>query len=167
VQVCGEFRGAGAQGDEADAAGVQFGELGLGGDFGVEDEQPGVASGDGAPVVGEGEYLVGLGGLGQVGVGVEQGVGVGVLGEESQHAAGALGTPWHVVLFQRGVVAPVHHGVEVEVDFVAGGQSGGQGRRVECGQERPLFGVLQPVGSLPGENLRDQADFLGCNLSHV
>jgi hypothetical protein len=29
MQACGEFLGAGAQGDEADAAGVEFGELGL------------------------------------------------------------------------------------------------------------------------------------------
>jgi hypothetical protein len=33
-------------------------------------------------VVGEGEHLACLGGLGQVGVGVEQGVGGGVFGED-------------------------------------------------------------------------------------
>jgi hypothetical protein len=43
------------------------------------------------PVLGEGEDFLVLGAFGEVGVGVEQGVGVGVLGEEGQHAAGALG----------------------------------------------------------------------------
>jgi len=35
-------------------------------------------------VVGEGDDLVVLGGFGQIGVGVEQGVAVGVFGEERQ-----------------------------------------------------------------------------------
>lgn len=47
-------------------------------------------SGDALPVVDERHHFLGLGGLGQVGVGVEQGVAVGVFGEEGQHAAGAL-----------------------------------------------------------------------------
>src|SRR5680860_1158987 len=51
-----------------------------------------VVAGHGLPVVGEGEDLVVLGGLEQVGVGVEQGVAVGVFGEERQDAAGALGS---------------------------------------------------------------------------
>ncbi|MDT2004081.1 hypothetical protein FXW78_03575 [Rhodococcus opacus] len=79
-----------AQGDEADAALGQFAELGLGGDLGVHDEQGGVGAGDGFPVLGEAPNLVVLGGFDEVGVGVEQGVGVGVFGEEGQHAAGAL-----------------------------------------------------------------------------
>src|SRR6188474_773299 len=48
-----------------------------------------VLAGDGLPVVGEGHHLPCLVGLREVGVGVEQGVAVGVLGEEGQHAAGA------------------------------------------------------------------------------
>jgi hypothetical protein len=74
----------------ADAAGVEFGELGLGGDLGIEDQQLWVCSGGVAPVVGEGEDFPVLAGFGQVGVGVEQGVGGRVLGEKGQHAAGAL-----------------------------------------------------------------------------
>ena len=42
-------------------------------------------------VVGEGHHLPCLVGLREVGLGVEQGVAVGVLGEEGQHTAGALG----------------------------------------------------------------------------
>src|SRR5207247_2127441 len=108
VEGGGEFGGSGAPGEEADAAVVEFGQLGLGGDFGVEDQQPRVTPGGRVPVVGEGEHLACLGGLGQVGVGIQQGVGVGVFCEEGEHAAGALGTPWYVVFFQRRVLAPVH-----------------------------------------------------------
>ena len=57
---------AGPQGDERDAAVGQFAQLRLGGHLGVEDQQCRVGSGDGAPVVGEGEYLVVLGGFGQI-----------------------------------------------------------------------------------------------------
>jgi len=56
----------------------------LGGDLAVEDQQFRVVAGHGVPVVGEGDDLVVLGGFGQIGVGVEQGVAVGVFGEERQ-----------------------------------------------------------------------------------
>ena len=76
------------------------------------------------PVVGEGEDLAGLLGLGDFGVGVDHfGAGV-VLGEEGQHRPGALGAARHVVFLQHGVVAVVADGVEVEVEsFSAAGHS--------------------------------------------
>src|SRR5674536_395156 len=43
--------GAGPQGDEGDAAGVELAELGLGGDFAVHDEQLRVVAGHGVPAV--------------------------------------------------------------------------------------------------------------------
>ena len=52
----------------------------------------GTGAGQGLPVLGEDEDLVRLGGLGQVGVGVDQGVAGAVLREERQHRSGALGT---------------------------------------------------------------------------
>src|SRR5439155_20070022 len=79
-------------------------------------------------------------------VGRQQRVSAGVLGEEGQHRAGALGAAGHVVLLQDRVVAPVHDRVEVQVECFAGGQPRGQGGLVEGGQERGLLGVLQPVG---------------------
>ena len=73
--------------------------------MGVEDEQPGVFAGGVAPVVGEGEDLAGLLGLGDLGVGVDHlGAGV-VLGEEGEHGAGALGAARHVV-FSSAVCSP-------------------------------------------------------------
>ena len=146
MQRGGEFGGAGPQGDEPDAAVGELGELVLGGDLAVEDQQLRVVPGHGVPVVGEGEDFVVLGGLGQVRVGVEQSVAVGVLGEERQNASGALGSAWYVVLFQRRVVPPVHDGVEVQVDRVAGGQPGLEAGLVQSGQERGLLGVFEPVG---------------------
>ena len=68
------------------------------------------------PVVGEGEDLTGLLGLGDLGVGVDHlGAGV-VLGEEGEHGAGALGAARHVVFLQHGVGAVVTDGVEIEVE---------------------------------------------------
>ena len=133
---------AGAQGDEPDLAVVEFGEHGLGGELGVEDQQRRVGSGDLVPVVGERDDLPVLAGLGHVGVGVDQGVGAGVFGEEGQHRPGALGAARHVVLFQDRVLAPVHHGVEVQVERFALGEPGRDGGLVQRRQERGLPGVL-------------------------
>jgi len=145
-QGLGDAGVAGAQGDEPDVAVVEFGQDGLGGELGIEDQQCRVAAGYLLPVVGERGDLGVLAGLRQVGVGIQQGVGAGVFGEEGQHAACALGAARHVVLFQHRVVAPVHDRVEVQVERLAVGQPGGQCRFVEGGQERGLPGVLQPVG---------------------
>ena len=150
----GEFGAAAlAQCQPTDAAGGEFVEHGVGGQLGVEHQQAGVFAGGGVPVVGEGDDLAGLFGLGDLGVGVDHlGAGV-VLGEEGEHRAGALGAFGHVVLFQdavagRGrVVAVVADGVEVAVEpGLAGGQP-------ECAQgadqpgEQLLVGfAAHPVG---------------------
>ena len=86
---CGQGFGdagvAGSQGDEPDLAVVEFGEDGLGGELGIEDEPGRVVPGDGFPVVGERDGFAVLGGLGEVGVGIQQGVGGCVFGEEGEH----------------------------------------------------------------------------------
>jgi hypothetical protein len=134
------------RGDEPDAAVVELGEDGLGGELGVGDQQRRVMPGHLMPVVGEGDDLPALAGLGQVSVGIQQGVGASVLGEEGEHRAGALGAARHVVLLQHRVLAPVHYGVEVQVQRLAARQPGGQGGLVEGGQEHGLPAVLEPVG---------------------
>ena len=113
----GEFGAAAlAQGEPADAARGEFVEHLVGGQLGVEDEQPGVFAGGVAPVVGEGDDFAGLLGLGDFGVGVDHlGAGV-VLGEEGEYGAGALRAARHVVFLQYGVVAVVADGVEVEIE---------------------------------------------------
>jgi len=99
-------------------------------------------------VVAEGDDLAVLGGLGDVGVGVDEVVGAAVLGEEGQHGAGALGAGGHVVLFQGGVGAPVHDGVEVQVEdcLVGGGEPAGDHLGVEGGEEGALVVVAGAVG---------------------
>jgi hypothetical protein len=91
-------------------------------------------------VVAERDDLAVLGGLGEVGAGVDQVAGAGVLGEEGQDRAGALGAGGNVVLFQGGVVAPVHDGVEVQVEdrLAGGGEPAGDHLLVQGGQEPQL-----------------------------
>ncbi len=99
-------------------------------------------------MVAERDGLAVLGGLGDVGVGVDQVVGAGVLGEEGEHRAGPLGPGGHVVLFQDRIVTPVHDGMEVQVEdrLLAGRQARGDHLLVEGGEEALLVVVAQPVG---------------------
>ena len=99
-------------------------------------------------MVAERDDLAVLGGLGQVGVGVDQVMGAGVLGEEGQHRPGALRARGHVVLFQGRVMAPVHDGVEVQVEdrLPGGGQAGRDHLLVQGGQEPQLVVMREPVG---------------------
>ena len=50
------------------------------------------------------------------------------------------------MLFQHRVIAPVHDGVEVQVQCLAVGQPGREGGLVQGGQECGLLAVLEPVG---------------------
>ena len=136
------------QGGELDAAGVELAEDGLGGDLLVHDQHLRVGAGDSLPVVAERDGLPVLGGLGDVGVGVDQVAGAGVLGEERQHRAGPLGPGRDVVLFQHRILAPVHDGVEVQVEdrLARGGQPGADHLGVQGGQEPLLVVVGEPVG---------------------
>ena len=56
--------------------------------------RPGVGAGGAVPVVGEGDDLAGLFGLGDVGVGVDHLGGGVVLGEEGEHRRGCAGSGW-------------------------------------------------------------------------
>ena len=75
-------------------------------------------------------------------------MGAGVLGEERQHGPGPLGPGGDVVLFQGGIVAPRHDGVEVQVEdgLVAGGEPAGDHLGVQGGQEPLLVVMGEPVG---------------------
>jgi hypothetical protein len=81
-----------AQGQEGDAAGGEFVQDGVGGEFGVEDQQSGGCAGDALPVLGEGDHFPCLFGFGEVGIGVDHLGGGVVLGEEGQYRSGPLGT---------------------------------------------------------------------------
>src|SRR5260221_9110986 len=96
-----------AQGEPADASGGELVEDLVGGQLGVEDQQPGVGAGGGLPVAGEGDDLGCLLGLGEVGVGVDHLAAGVVLGEERQHGLGALGAAGGVGVFPDGPIGAV------------------------------------------------------------
>jgi len=64
-----------------DDGGGEFAEHLLGGDLLVHDQHARVGAGDGLPVAAKGGHFAGLAGLGQIGVGVDEVVCPGVLGE--------------------------------------------------------------------------------------
>jgi len=70
-ETCHELGATLAQRQPADGAFAQLAEHLVGRELGVEHEQSGVLAGDVLPVVGEGDYLSGLLGLGEVGVCVD------------------------------------------------------------------------------------------------
>ena len=132
---------------QRDAAAGELVEDLVGGQLGVEDQQAGIAAGGLLPVVGEGDDLGGLLGLGDVGVGVHHVGGGVVLGEEGEHGAGALGAAGDVVLFQHGLVAVVADGVEVAVEpGLAGGQPERPQRLDQPGQQLLVGVAADPPG---------------------
>jgi len=142
----GELGVAGPQGEEADAGPVELQQAGAGGDLGVEHQQLGEPAGGLLPVAGERQRLAGLAGLGAGGVGVDEVVVLTVLGEEGQHALGALRAAGHVMLLQSNVVAVVHDRVEVQVELGTAGLAGaGHG-----GSERAQQGLVVAAGKAVG-----------------
>ncbi len=94
----------------------------VGGELGIEDEIAGRAAVAAGPEVDEAEHGIGLLAFADVGVGVAEDVAVGVLGEEDEDAglpAAALG---QIVGLDLGVLAEEGHGVEVEIEGLAGAQ---------------------------------------------
>ena len=108
-QFADEARGAAAEGQECDAAGVELGQHGVGGEAGVEDELAGAL----AEGVGEAQHGGVLIGLADVGVGETEDVLAGVAGEEGEHAALAARALGDEVLFEERLLAVVGDGMEV------------------------------------------------------
>ena len=120
---------AAAQGEEGNAAGLELGQVGVGGQPGVEDQFGGLLAGALLPGIGEAQDLVVLGGLGGAGAGPGEAARLGVAGQEAEDgllAAGALGD---VVTFDQGVVAVVGDGVKVEVEGAPGAEAAVEGRQ--------------------------------------
>jgi hypothetical protein len=151
-----------AQSEPADAPGGQLVEDGVGGQLGVEDQQPGVGAGGAGPVVGEGDHLAGRRGLGDVGVGVDHLGRSVVLGEEGEHRPGPLGALGDVVLLQRHVAAVVPNRVEVDVEP---GRPGGHPELAQAahqGGEQLLVGLpAHPVGPSCSSSLLEKRRVLG------
>ena len=97
---------AAAQGEGADAAFLEAGQVGVGGELGVEDEFAGPGSGAPLPDLGEAQDLVVLGALADVGVGAAEDAGAVVECQEGEHALLAPRALGDAVLFGEGVIRP-------------------------------------------------------------
>ena len=88
--------------------------------MGVEDQVAGPVAVGALPEVDEAEDLLGLFALAQIGVGVAEGLALGILGQEGEDAGLAAAAHRDVVALDHGVLAVVRDGVEVEVERAAG-----------------------------------------------
>ena len=87
------------------------------------------------PEVDEAEDLVGLLALAHIGVGVAEGLAVGVLGEEGEDAGLAAAALGQIVGFDERMLAEVGHGVEVEIEGLAGEEGFAGELRVPGGEQ--------------------------------
>ena len=97
--------GPSSQGDERDLHPVQFVEIRISCQLGIEDQFLGKATGPLLPELDEAKDLIVLLVLAQLAVGVAEDAGVGVLGQERQHTLLPSASLGDVVLLDQGVVA--------------------------------------------------------------
>ena len=109
-----------AQGEEGDAGGIEPVEPGVGGELGVEDEVLRRLAVLALPEIDEAEDLVGLLALANIGVGVAEHLGIGILGQKDQDAGLATTSLGQIVGFDEWMFAEVGHGVEVEIERCSG-----------------------------------------------
>jgi len=109
-------------------------------ELGVEHQVARRAAMVSGPEVDETEDLLRLLALADVGVGVAEHLAVGILGEEREDAGLAATSLGQVVRFDHRVLAEVGHGMEVEIEGLAGEQRfAGQLLMPEAGQARDLL----------------------------
>ncbi len=110
------FAAATPKGDELDAGNVELGELGIGGELGIEDQSRLDAAADFAPEREELEHLVVGLELSDVCIRVEHQLGLGVLGDHRQgtlHHLVACASP---VFLEHRLLTEMRDSVEVEVN---------------------------------------------------
>ncbi len=144
-----EFWRAAAQGQEGDAGLIEPVETVVCGELGIEDQMARRAAMVGSPEVDEAEDLFGLLAFADVGVGVAEHVAVGILGEERENAGLAATSLGHVVRLDHRVLAEVRHGMEVEIERLAGDQ-------------RFAGELLVPEAEQPGDLLRGDLRGIFC-----
>ncbi len=126
-QLVDQLGAAAAQGEEVDAELVEPGEVGVGGQAGVEDEFGRVLAGAVLPGFGEAQDGGVLVGLAQAGIGPGEQARVGVAGEEGEDAFLAAAALGDVVALDERVVPVEGNGVEVEVEGLAEAERGLEG----------------------------------------
>src|ERR671915_2162720 len=100
LQTAQDRRAAPPDGDEPDAALIQFREFRVGRNLGIKVEPLGISACDLLPKLDKAHRLSGLIAPGQVGVGIAQDAALLFLGEEAQYGFAGLATLWQVVLLQ-------------------------------------------------------------------
>ena len=135
---------------------VDPGQLGVGGELGVEVEPLRVVPGDAMPELDEAQHLAGLVGAGQVGIGIAQGAAVRLVGEEGQDARAGLAAQGQVVVLQGLGVAAVGDGVEVEAERLGLGEQQRRQPGDPPRQELLLVGPRGAVGVVGGVALLGQ-----------
>ena len=115
-----QFGRAPAQGEEGDAFGIEPVEPRIGGELGVEDEVLRRLAVLALPEIDEAEDLVGLLALANIGVGVAEHLGIGILGQKDQDAGLATTSLGQIVGFDEWMLAEVGHGVKIEIERRSG-----------------------------------------------
>jgi len=146
--VLHDLRRPPAEGDEVNLQAVQFGQLGVGRQPGVEDQVARKLAAGPLPEVDEPEDLPGLFSLADVGIGITEGPAVGVLGQKDQNACLAPAPGRDIVALYLGGLAVIGHGVKIEVERFAP-QESGSGKLFLPGSEQPGgLGVTETGGVL-------------------
>ena len=95
----------------------------IGGQLGIENQVPRRAAILALPEGDEAKDLLGLLALADVGIGVAEHLAIGVLSKEGEDAGLAAAALGEIVRFDQGMLAEIGHGVEVEVERLAGHES--------------------------------------------
>ncbi len=114
---------------------------------------PGQPAMSALPEVDESKDLLGFFALAQIGVGLAEGVGAGLLGQEDQDTGLAATAHGHGVSLQQGVLAVIRNGVEVQIEGLAWEERFAHRLGVPSGQLAQRFGVVDPGGVFGEETL--------------
>jgi len=115
-----EGRRTAAEGDEADPQAVELDQGFIGRELGIEDEFAGNRAVGGLPKVDEPEHLPRLFALAQVGVGITEGPGRGVLGQEGQNTRLTAAAHGDEMAFHLRRFPIIGHRMKIEVERIAG-----------------------------------------------
>ena len=123
VDLVLEPRRATAQGDKLNSQPIEFVEIGIGRQLGIEDQFFGIPSSPLLPELDEAEDLIVLLVLSQFAVGVTEYAGLGILCQESQDALLSPTSLGYVMLLDQGIVAVKGDRVKIQVEGMTAWQT--------------------------------------------
>lgn len=151
VQAAKQSGAAAADGDEGNTPLVEFGQLGIGNQFGIEVKPSGVGTGDVLPEVDELQRLGGLIGAQEIGVGITEDAAFVFLSEQSQNAGASLAAHGEEVIVETAGLAAKRDRVEVEREGGARREQHRRERFDPAGKKLLLVRALRAVGIVGGE----------------